>query len=495
MKTILNKKNVDTTKQPLFLGEDLALQRYEKPKYESFLQLFRKQISLFWTPEEVNLTLVSSEFKTLSDHEKHIFTKNLQFQTLMDSVIARGVPILTEHVSNPELEVCMSAWQFFENIHSYAYTYLIKNVYSDPTAIMNGVLEDQEILARCDSVSREYDRLRECSEGDLKKQIYLTLISINILEAIRFYVSFVMGFAFANNKKMIGNADILRLIKRDEACMTGDTEILTINGWVAFDDLEDGIEVAQYNADGTIKFVVPNKVIRKEYTGDMINIVDTLSQLNMMVTPDHRIIYKSKDHPLLECEAKDFQILDGVEILTINQRKQELIKQTISNFYGFVYCVSVPSGMFLARSNNSVFVSGNCHLQITQEIIKILRENPEEGFQEIVEANKDEAINMFKFAVEEEKAWAQYLFKDGGLLGLNYEIVSKYIEWLADTRLEQLHLPRQYGIKKSPIGGWITPWMDSESVQVAPQESEITSYKVFSSKSDLSNSDFSDLEL
>lgn len=353
MKTILNKKNVDTTKQPLFLGEDLALQRYEKPKYEVFLKLFRDQVTAFWTPEEINLGLCSAEFKLLSEHEKHIFTKNLQFQTLMDSVIARGVPSLTEYVSNPELEVCLSAWQFFENIHSYAYTYIIKNVYSDPTEIMDGVLEDQEILARCDSVSREYDRLRECSEGDLKKQIYLTIISINILEAIRFYVSFVCAFAFANNKKMIGNADIIKLIKRDEAK----------------------------------------------------------------------------------------------------------------------------------------------HLLITQTILKILEENKEEGFQEVIQDNKDEAVRMFRFAVDEEKAWAQYLFKDGGILGLNYEIMSQYIEWLADTRLKQLNLPTQYNVKKSPIGGWITPWMDSESVAVAPQESDILSYRVQASKSDISTEDFSDIQL
>lgn len=353
MKTILNKKNVNNKLQPLFLGEDLALQRYENPKYEVFLKLFREQVTAFWTPEEINISLDGQNFKLLSDHEKHIFTKNLQFQTLMDSVIARGVPCLTEYVSNPELEVCLSAWQFFENIHSYAYTYLIKNVYDNPVKIMDGVLEDQEILARCDSVSREYDRLRECSEGDLKKQIYLTLISINILEAIRFYVSFVCAFAFANNKKMIGNADIIKLIKKDEAK----------------------------------------------------------------------------------------------------------------------------------------------HLLITQTILKILEENEEEGFQETIKENKDEAIRMFRFAVDEEKSWAQYLFKDGGLLGLNYEIMSQYIEWLADTRLKQLNLPTQYNIKKSPIGGWITPWMDSESVQVAPQESEITSYKVFASKSDVSTEDFSDLGL
>ena len=672
MKTILNKKNVDTTKQPLFLGEDLALQRYEKPKYEVFLKLFRDQITQFWTPEEINLGLCSAEFKALSNHEKHIFTKNLQFQTLMDSVIARGVPSLTEHVSNPELEVCLSAWQFFENIHSYAYTYIIKNVYSNPTEIMDGVLEDEEILARCDSVSREYDRLRECSKGDLKKQIYLTLVSINILEAIRFYVSFVCAFAFANNKKMVGNADVIRLIKRDEACVSSDTEVLTPTGWIRFDQLEDGIKVAQYNSDGTIEFVLPNKIIKKDYNGELVNIRNTIGHINMMLTPDHRVVYQKLDGTIGESEAQhvkcnytkkiivggsasgikdnisyyerflialqadgsipepnlrngkinnshtiifnlkrerkikrletildnlnyyytkskpdklgkvSFYILvpkenivtknfsDWISYLDISDNwckefieeliqwdghlrkdtgglyysskieKNVEIAQTIASLAGYktykylqednrkdsyatihrlnilthtntqsgqslfktnipysgkVYCVSVPSGMFLARRNNGIFVTGNCHLNITQTIIKILRTVPEEGFQETIQENQNQAIEMFKFAVEEEKAWAKYLFKDGSILGLNYDIISQYIEWLADSRLEQLDLPKQYNIKRSSIGGWITPWMNSESVQVAPQESEITSYRISASKSDISTEDFSDINL
>lgn len=672
MKTILNKINIDTTKQPLFLGEDLSLQRYEKPKYEIFLKLFRDQLTQFWTPEEINISLDAAQFKNLSPHERHIFTKNLQFQTLMDSVIARGVPSLTEHVSNPELEVCLSAWQFFENIHSYAYTYIIKNVYSDPTEIMDGVLEDEEILARCDSVSREYDKLRECSEGNLKKQIYLTLISINILEAIRFYVSFVCAFAFANNKKMVGNADVIRLIKRDEACVSGDTEVLTPTGWVRFDQLEDGVKVAQYNSDETIEFVLPNKVIRKEYTGNLVNIKNSLGHVDMMLTPDHRVVYQKLDGSLGECEADNFKCnytkkiivaghisgtknslsyhdrflialqadgsipephirngkINGCHTIVFQLKKkrkierlenilehlgyyyskskpnkngkysfyilvplentvtknfsdwisynnisdnwckefiEELIqwdghirkdteglyysskieknveiaqsiaalagyktykyfqndnrKASYSTIYrlnilpelrtqsgqclvksyvpcpGMVYCVNVPSGMFVARRNNGIFITGNCHLSITQTIIKILQTVPEEGFQQTIQDNQEQAIEMFKFAVEEEKAWAKYLFKDGSMLGLNYEIISQYIEWLADSRLEQLNLPKQYNVKRSSIGGWITPWMNSESVQVAPQESEITSYKISASKSDISTEDFSDMNL
>jgi len=351
MKTILNVSNKNYHAQPLFLGEDLALQRYDNPKHKVFLDLFKKQLSLYWRPEEISLIKDRNDFKVLTENERFIFTKNLQFQTLMDSVIARGVPTVTQYVSNPELEVCLSTWQFFENIHSYAYTYIIQNVYADPSSILDECLLDTEILARCESVAGEYNKLMHAKD-DIKTQIYLTLISINILEAIRFYVSFVCAFNFGENKKMIGNADIVKLIKRDEAV----------------------------------------------------------------------------------------------------------------------------------------------HLSITQNIINILRNSPDEGFQDAIHNSSDRAIEMFHHAANEEKAWASYLFKDGGLLGLNSEIMSQYIEWLTDSRMEMIGLPKQFNIKRSPIRGWIEPWMNSEVVQVAPQESEITSYKIGASLNDLDEMNL-DMEL
>ena len=236
MKSVLNKMNVDTLKQPLFLGEDLSLQRYDKFKYPVFFDLYKKQLEFFWRPEEIELKKDRSDFKdssVMSENEKFIFTSNLKYQTMMDSVICRGVPTIQEYVSNPELEACLNVWQFFEQIHSYSYTYIIKNVYPNPSDILDSCLTDKEIVARADVAVKEYDKLRKLSNSkkiaDIKKQIYLTLISINILEAIRFYVSFICAFAFAENKKMVGNADIVKLIKRDESIHLYNTqEILKI---------------------------------------------------------------------------------------------------------------------------------------------------------------------------------------------------------------------------------------------------------------------------
>jgi len=353
MKTIFNTKNVDAMSQPLFLGKDLGVQRFDIIKYPVFTNLDSKMMEFFWRPQEVELKKDRSDFKEMSDNEKFIFTSNLKYQTMLDSVICRGVPTLLEYVSNTELEACLMTWQFFEKIHSQSYSYIIQNVYADSSEVFDGIYSDKEIMKRAASAIEDYNNLMGMANNktaDLKKQIYMTIVSINILEAIRFYVSFICSFAFAENKKMVGNADIIKLIKRDEAL----------------------------------------------------------------------------------------------------------------------------------------------HLSNTQEILKILHKQESEGFVKVAEQCQDAAIEMFDRAAQEEKEWASYLFKDGSIIGLNEVVLHQYIDWLCMSRRKSIGLPYEK-VGKNPVAGWTDPWMKSESVQVAPQEHEITSYKIGASKNDLEDMDFGDL--
>ena len=162
---------------------------------------------------------------------------------------------------------------------------------------------------------------------------------------------------------------------------------------------------------------------------------------------------------------------------------------------GRVYCVSVPSGMILIRRNNCIAVSGNCHLSITQNLINILRTKEEEGFFDTIKECEEEAIKMFAEAANEEKAWANYLFKDGSILGLNAELLGKYIEWLVDSRMSTIGLPKIFNTKNNGLGTWVTAWMESEKVQVAPQESGITNYRISAGNNDVQTMIFESEEL
>ena len=85
---------------------------------------------------------------------------------------------------------------------------------------------------------------------------------------------------------------------------------------------------------------------------------------------------------------------------------------------------------------------------------------------------------MYGMAVENEKKWADYLFSNGSLLGLNADMLKGYIEWLANTRLRSLGYNKIFDQTTNPIGGWLNSYTDSSKVQVAPQETEISSYKI-----------------
>ena len=375
--TVFNSEQVDTKSQPMFFGAPLGVQRYDSYKYPVFEKLNNQMLGYFWRPEEVSLQKDRSDYQTLRPEQKHIFTSNLKYQILLDSVQGRGPGMaLAPYCALPELEGALNTWQFMEMIHSRSYTYIIKNIYPNPSEVFDTILDDQRILARASSVTRAYDEFlevaqewgtgcmwepvmsgnttKEWQERELKRKLYLAVANVNILEGIRFYVSFACSFAFGELKLMEGSAKIISLISRDE----------------------------------------------------------------------------------------------------------------------------------------------NQHLVLTQQMIKNWQKGDDPVMQEIVEQEKDTVTEMFRNAVEEEKEWAQYLFKDGTMIGLNDKLLIKYVEWIANKRMRAVGLQPLYDapIKNNPLP-WTEHWISSKGLQVAPQETEVESYIVGGIKQDVEKDTFSGFKL
>ena len=227
MTKVFNIKKVNWLKQPMFFGDEPNTQRYDQQKYPIFEKLTQQQLGFFWRPEEVSLQKDRNDFLTLSPEHEHIFTSNLKYQTLLDSVQGRGPCLaLLPYCSLPELECLIVMWDANETIHSRSYTYIMKNVYPNPTEVLDTIITTKEIMERAKTVTESYDKfidyanrytlLQEGDRKELKKLLYLTLVNINILEGIRFYVSFACTFAFGELKLMEGSAKIVSLIARDE---------------------------------------------------------------------------------------------------------------------------------------------------------------------------------------------------------------------------------------------------------------------------------------
>lgn len=248
--TFSQNKN-DQLKEPMFFGQSVNVARFDQQKYDIFEKLIEKQLSFFWRPEEVDVSRDRIDYQALPDHEKHIFISNLKYQTLLDSIQGRSPNVaLLPLISIPELETWIETWAFSETIHSRSYTHIIRNIVNDPAVVFDDIVTNEQILARAQDISRYYDDLIEMTnywhqlgEGThqvngkpvvvslraLKKQLYICLMSVNALEAIRFYVSFACSFAFAERKLMEGNAKIIKLIARDEALhLTGTQHMLNL---------------------------------------------------------------------------------------------------------------------------------------------------------------------------------------------------------------------------------------------------------------------------
>ena len=370
-----NKKDYNPLIQPMFFGENVNVSRYDQQKYVAFEKLIEKQLSFFWRPEEVDLSQDRKDFKDMPAHEQHIFLSNLKYQTLLDSVQGRSPNVaLLPVVSIPELETWIETWAFSETIHSRSYTHIIRNVINNPAIVFDDITKNHEIVKRAANVTQYYDDFIEFSQyysmfgagthdinGEkvtvdlrlLKKKLYIMMMSVNILEAIRFYVSFACSFAFAERALMEGNAKVIKLIARDEALhLTGTQTIIQL-----FDNGTDDPEMAE---------------IAKE------------------------------------CE--------------------------------------------------------------------------------------EDVYNMFADAAEEEKEWAQYLFKDGSMIGLNAEILGQYVEYITNVRIRAIGKKNIFPTTQNPLP-WMNAWLVSDSVQVAPQEAEISSYLVGAIDNEMADDDFDDFDL
>ena len=355
---ILKKNKKSHLDKTMFLDEEVDIQRFDILKYPQLDKITEKQLGFFWRPEEVDISKDKKDFDGLTEHEKHIFTSNLKRQILLDSVQGRAPNIAFLPIASlPEVENWIETWSFFETIHSRSYTHIIRNVYPDPSYVFDNMLDIKEILDCGNDIAKYYDDLVNCNNSatnkmDHKKALWMCMLSANALEGIRFYVSFACSWAFAELKKMEGNAKIIKFIARDE----------------------------------------------------------------------------------------------------------------------------------------------NIHLAATTTIIKKLLQE-DKDFVKISKSMEDDAVKLFTNVIEQEKDWAKYLFKDGSMIGLNEKLISDYIEWIGCKRMRAIGLPCPYSVPQLNPLPWTEKWISGGNVQVAPQETEISSYVVGGVKQDVDKKTLSGLSL
>ena len=331
--SIFSQKPNDQLKEPMFFGQPVNVARYDQQKYPIFEQLIEKQLSFFWRPEEVDVSRDRIDYGNLSSHEQHIFLSNLKYQILLDSIQGRSPnAVLLPLVSIPELETWIETWAFSETIHSRSYTHIIRNILNDPSEVFDDIMINEHIIERAAGISKYYDDLHlssqlysMCGEGthtvngeeitvnlrSLKKKLYLCLVAVNVLEAIRFYVSFACSFAFAERKLMEGNAKIIKLIARDEALHMSSTQHMMRIMAVGNDDPEMG-EIAAECRDEAIEIFAHAAAQEKDWAsylfkdGSMIGLnreilcgyVEYITNLRMEAVNLKPLFPETKSNPI-----------------------------------------------------------------------------------------------------------------------------------------------------------------------------------------------------
>ena len=373
--TVFNNTKVDTKTQPMFFGAPLGVQRYDSYKYPVFEKLTTQMLGYFWRPEEVSLQKDRGDYQSLRPEQKHIFTSNLKYQILLDSVQGRAPGLaFAPYVALPELEGAMKVWEFMEMIHSRSYTYIIKNIYPDPSEVFDTILDDDKILARAKSVTKAYDEFlnyaqeygnssqwRPSSKGspsvewtkkELKRSLYRAVANVNILEGIRFYVSFACSFAFGELKLMEGSAKIISLIARDENQHLVLTQQIMKN-WQKGDDpvMQEIIKEEKENVVQMFKDAVEEEKEWAEYLfkdGTMIglndklliNYVEWIANKRMKalgIDPVYDIPLRNNPLPWTEhwISSKGLQVAPQeteVESYVVGGIKQDVEKDTFSGF-------------------------------------------------------------------------------------------------------------------------------------------------------------------
>jgi ribonucleoside-diphosphate reductase beta chain len=245
-------------------------------------------------------------------------------------------------------------------------------VFADPGKVFDEMLDVAEIIECAYTITKYYDDLIDYSllyqvlgvgthtvngktvtvdAYELKRKIWLALASVNVLEGIRFYVSFACSWAFAELKKMEGNAKIIKFIARDE----------------------------------------------------------------------------------------------------------------------------------------------NVHLASTQQLLKLLPTD-DSDFARIKQESQGEMVKMYELAIQQEKDWAKFLFKDGSMIGLNEKLLGDYVDWIGHKRMTAVGLPTQIKGGSNPLP-WTAKWIAGSEVQVAPQETEISSYVIGGTRQDVDSNTLAGLSL
>lgn len=409
MATVFNRE-WDHNEARLFLGQDLGIADYVNVRYPRLEELALLQRSQFWVETEISLEADKKQWPNLPQHIKNKTLLNLAWQTQADSIITRAPEdAILKLVSRPELEGMLIQWSYFENIHSRAYSNIIRNVLPNPGDFIATVQANDEAFARLALPVSVIDELAELADVWLKEredvEATIQLASENLNDCISKY----------NALESIDNTD------KEKAELS----------FLANEIAEEQVRI---------------KEISDRLYADLNPLTE---QLQQKILEFYYAVYALEAIMFYASFACTFALAEN-DILTGIAKNLQLIAKDEA-----------------------------LHTVMAMEVLRIIQSG--EFPPHVVAAAQANAPKILRSILETEINWAHYIFPEGeDIPGLNADLLVEYLYYNARLAFMAINIPWPEDlpvIMEDPIG-WMKGWLNTKNQQVAPQEAQITNYRV-----------------
>ncbi len=217
----MNRKqiyNPDSTEnvndRKIFGGNPTGIFELNKIKYQWAYNLWEMMLNNTWFPKEVDMTRDVNDYKNLTENEKKAYDKALSQLIFMDSLQTNNIiDNVNPYVTSPEVNLILVRQSFEEALHSQSYAVMVDSISTNSAEIYDLWRRDMMLKGKNDAIARVYQELaKNPSETNFVKACFAN----QILEGIYFYSGFTYIYTLARSGRMLGSAQMIRFIQRDE---------------------------------------------------------------------------------------------------------------------------------------------------------------------------------------------------------------------------------------------------------------------------------------
>ena len=198
----------------IFGGNPTGIFELNNIKYQWAYNLWEMMLNNTWFPKEVDMTRDANDYKMLTEAEKTAYDKALSQLIFMDSLQTNNlIDNVNPYVTAPEINLILVRQSFEEALHSQSYAVMVDSISQNSEEIYELWRRDMMLKSKNDAIAAVYQQL---SEDPSEHNFVLACFANQILEGIYFYSGFTYLYTLARSGKMLGSAQMIRFIQRDE---------------------------------------------------------------------------------------------------------------------------------------------------------------------------------------------------------------------------------------------------------------------------------------